>query len=302
MKIYNPQIETFLQVADKGSFRKAAEELKITPVAVAKQINLLENNLQINLFFRTHRGLKLTKAGESWYRDVKYVVQYSKESMIRARNAERQEEQIVRIGVSPMTPIDFMPELWNGIHKIYPDLKYECVPFSNTIESAREGLKTLGQNIDVVAGLYDEKYIKNSGCDVMALGRQPIRCGISVHHRLAEKKSITISDLYGEQLMMIYRGWNCEMDRLRDNLEKNHPEILIEDFHFFDMEIFNRCENSNEVMIACDLWHKAHPLMKILPVEWDYYIEFGFLYAKNPSDATIRFLRATEKVTGGGYE
>lgn len=40
--MYNPQIETFIKVADAGSFNKSAEELYITPTAVIKQINLLE--------------------------------------------------------------------------------------------------------------------------------------------------------------------------------------------------------------------------------------------------------------------
>ncbi len=38
--MYNPQLETFLRVADAGSFNKAAEESYITPTAVIKQINL----------------------------------------------------------------------------------------------------------------------------------------------------------------------------------------------------------------------------------------------------------------------
>ncbi len=71
--MYNPQLDTFLKVADAGSFNKAATELYISPPAVIKQINLLESNLNIRLFERTPRGLKLTKAGESLYADTKYI-------------------------------------------------------------------------------------------------------------------------------------------------------------------------------------------------------------------------------------
>lgn len=66
--MYNPQLETFIRVADAGSFNKAAEESYITPTAVIKQINLLEASLNVKLFERTHRGLTLTKAGKSLYR------------------------------------------------------------------------------------------------------------------------------------------------------------------------------------------------------------------------------------------
>ena len=48
--MYNPQLETFLCVAEAGSFNKAAEQLFITPTAVIKHINLLESNLQVQLF------------------------------------------------------------------------------------------------------------------------------------------------------------------------------------------------------------------------------------------------------------
>ena len=61
--MYNPQLETFLKVADAGSFNKAAEEAFITPTAVIKQVNLLEDSLGVKLFVRSHRGLTLTKQG-----------------------------------------------------------------------------------------------------------------------------------------------------------------------------------------------------------------------------------------------
>lgn len=85
--VYNHQLDTFLRVADAGSFNKAAEEAYITPTAVIKQINLLENSLDVKLFERTHRGLILTKAGKSLYQDTKYIIQYCRDSVIRAKNA-----------------------------------------------------------------------------------------------------------------------------------------------------------------------------------------------------------------------
>ena len=74
--MYNQQLETFIVVADMGSFNKAAEALYITPPAVTKQINLLEKDLGLKLFNRTHRGLALTEAGKYLYRDSKYIIQY----------------------------------------------------------------------------------------------------------------------------------------------------------------------------------------------------------------------------------
>ena len=76
--MYKPQLDTFICVVEAGSFSKAADKLYISPPAVIKQINSLENNLGVQLFARTHRGLVVTAAGESLYQDAKYMVNYSK--------------------------------------------------------------------------------------------------------------------------------------------------------------------------------------------------------------------------------
>lgn len=59
----------------------------ITPTAVIKQMNLLKADLGVTLFEYTHRGLTLTKVGKSLYQDTKYIIQYCKDSVIRATNA-----------------------------------------------------------------------------------------------------------------------------------------------------------------------------------------------------------------------
>lgn len=93
--MYNPQLETFITVAESGSFAKAADKLYISPTAVIKQINILESNLDIKLFNRTHRGLTLTAAGKSLYSDARYIIRYSHESLERAKNAMQKENGIM---------------------------------------------------------------------------------------------------------------------------------------------------------------------------------------------------------------
>ena len=142
--MYNPQLETFLCVVESGSFNKAAEKLYISPLAVIKQINLLESSLDLTLFERTHRGLILAEAGKSLYQDTKYIIQYCKDSVTRARNAMQESENIIRIGTSPMTPAQVLVDLWPRVQEYLPNTKFQLVPFENTPENAREILANLG--------------------------------------------------------------------------------------------------------------------------------------------------------------
>lgn len=294
--MYNPQLETFIKVADAGSFNKASEELYITPTAVIKQINLLEAKLDIRLFERNHRGLILTNAGRSIYNDAKYIIQYSNESIARAQNIIKSSSSAIRIGSSPMTPTRLLVDLWPEIHSICPDIRFQLIPFENTPENAREILSHLGQNIDVVAGIFDESYFNRKHCTGFEICRVPICCAVSLNHPLAQKDKLTVEDLYGENLMLIHRGWSSYVDRLRDEIWTNHQQINIVDFNFYSVDVFNQCQNSNDVLMAIDVWSGVHPLLKIIPVEWDYSIPYGLLHSDNPSENVKKLLSALKAV------
>ncbi len=296
--MYNPQLETFLRVADAGSFNKAAEAAYITPTAVIKQINLLEADLGVKLFERNHRGLKLTKAGMSLYKDTKYIIQYCRDSVVRARNAMQDAGNVIRIGTSPMTPAQILVELWPKIHQLCQEIKFQLVPFENTPENAREILRNLGQNIDVVAGIFDDTLLDLRQCAGFEISRQPLCCAVSIHHRLAGKNKLTVQDLYGENFMLMHRGWSRYVDRLRDDLSRDHSQINIVDFDFYSVEVFNRCENSNDILMAVQAWDNVHPLLKVVPVEWEYTIPYGLLHSRAPSETVSRFLTAIHTVLG----
>ena len=292
--MYNPQLDTFIHVADAGSFNRAAEESYITPTAVIKQINLLEASLGVKLFERTHRGLILTKAGKSLYQDTKYIIQYCRDSVTRAKNAMQEDTKVIRIGSSPMTPAQLLMQLWPKIQIHCPDMKFQIIPFENTPENAREILGNLGKNIDVVGGIFDETMLDLRRCAGLELSREPFCCAVSIHHRLAEKDRLKPEDLYGENLMLMRRDWSHYVDRLRDDIWQNHSRIHIVDFDFYSMEAFNRCENSNDVLLAIPGWASVHPLLKVIPVDWEHSIPFGLLHAPQPSGIVKQFLEAVK--------
>ena len=295
--MYNPQLETFIRVADAGSFNKAAEESFITPTAVIKQINLLEDSLGVKLFDRTHRGLHLTKAGHSLYQDSKYIIQYCRDSITRAKNAMQEDSNIIRIGSSPITPAQLLMELWSRVQALHPNIKFQIVPFENTPENAREILANLGKNIDIVGGIFDDTMLDVRACAGLELIRGPFHCAVSIRHRLATKDKLQLSDLYGENLLLMHRGWSRYVDQLRDDLWQNHPQINIVDFDFYGMDIFNRCENTNDVLLAIPGWANVHPLLKVIPVEWNHCIPYGILHSPTPTPTVQQFLDAAEKVS-----
>lgn len=79
-------------------------------------------------------------------------------------------------------------------------------PFENTPENAREILKNLGQNIDVVTGIFDDTLLEVRGCAGFEIAKEPLCCAVSIYHPLADRDRRTVQDLYGENFLMIHRG------------------------------------------------------------------------------------------------
>lgn len=90
------------------------------------------------------------------------------------------------------------------------------------------------------------------------------------------------------------QDWSHYVDNLRDEIWKNHSQIHIVDFDFYSVEAFNRCENSNDVLLSIQGWASVHPLLKVIPVEWEHSIPFGLLHSLQPSETVKKFLEAAQ--------
>ena len=81
------------------SFKRAADELRVTPGAVSQQVKSLEASLGTKLFRRLPRGLLLTAAGESYLAPIScafHAISDATESLAPALKG-----RLLRFGVSP---------------------------------------------------------------------------------------------------------------------------------------------------------------------------------------------------------
>ena len=294
--MYNPQLTTFISVAENGSFSKSADVLYITPTAVMKQINALEERLGITLFERTNHGLKLTEAGKSFLQYAKYIVDYSDRAIEKAKEIDNKDkQQSIRIGTSIMTPAKFLLDVWAEIQKFNPYLKIELIPFENTPINSVEILKNLGKHIDIVAGLYDDNFLEERGCKAAHLYDKKLLFAIPVTHPLCGKEKITLSDLKSRKVFLIRKNWNEYIDELRTDLTENGTEIV--DFEMFNLGAYNRAVQKNAPIITVEGWEDVHPLLRIVPTDWEYRIPFGILYSPTPTKQVKDFIGVLQKIS-----
>lgn len=288
--MYRRELTTFLSVAEQGSFLQASKELFITPASVMNQINKLESWVGVKLIVRTSQGAQLTAAGRSLYKDAKKLIRQSQQAADRARQIAREEQQAIRVGTSILRPCKLLVDVWSRIDDATPPVAIHIVPFDDSPASMEAMLDSLGRDIDCFVGPCDSLTWR-ARYNILPL--EPVDCCIAVarKHRLAKKRVIQWSDLDGETMMLVKRGDSPVLNRLRDEIEAEHPQITLSDTpYFYDTSVFNTCEQLGCVMETLEIWREVHPSIATIPVAWDYKMPYGIVYAKHPSDAMQTFI------------
>ncbi len=293
--MYNPLLDTFLAVIDCGSFTKAAEKLFISPTAVMKQMNSLEEHLNLKLIERTPAGVRLTPAGEVIYRDTKFMMDYSEKSIAAAIAASGRCDTTFCVGTSMLNSAKPFIDLWYKINHHFPEYKLHLVPFEDNHKGILSEIKKLGEKFDFLIGVCDSK-VWLSLCNFLPLGRYKKMVAVSREHPLAKKPCLDIRDLYGQTLMMVSKGDSGVNDFIRNDLERNHPQIQIEDTpYFYDLSVFNRCAETGNVLLTIECWRDVHPGLVSIPVRWDYSIPYGLLYSLHADRDVLKLVEIAEK-------
>lgn len=293
--MYNQQLNIFLCVADCGSFTKASERLYISSTSVMNQINSLENHLDIQLFQRTPRGVVLTEAGKSIYKDAKRMIALSNEAISNARQLSQNKQYTIRVGTSLLNPCRPLMQLWYQANAQYPHFKIQIVPYDDDYSDNGSIIQELGKRFDFMVGPCDSSGWL-SQCNFLQLGTYRICCAVPYSHPLSSKKLLEPEDLSGEQLMLVKQGDSKIIDEIRSFLSIQFPDVkLVDTSFYYDMEVFNRCEQEGNLLLTLDGWTGVHPLLATIPVNWNYVMPYGLIYALDPPKSIQQFIDAVQQ-------
>lgn len=288
--MYNHMLDTFIAVADCGSFTKASQQLYISPTAIMKQMNALESHLELKLIERTPSGVQLTSSGEIIYRNAKFMIDYSCKSIAEAKASVYANDTTFCVGTSLLNPAKPFMDIWYRVNKNFPEYKLHLVPFEDNHEGILSEIEKLGKKFDFLIGVCDSKAWL-SRCNFLPLGRYKKMIAVSREHHLARKSRMDLQDLYGETLMMVKQGDSGVNDFIRNDLQRYHPKIRIEDTpQFYDLSVFNRCAETGKVLLTIECWQEVHPGLVSIPVNWDYSIPYGLLYSFDAPKDVLRFV------------
>ena len=162
-----PQLEAFLEAANRGSFRRAADALYLSQPSVSARVQALEDEVGVALFHRTARGVRLTDMGRTFLP----FAQRSMDTLRRGKEVLESVRQtstgILNIATARVIGTYVLPETLHKFHQLHPDANLHIkVGGSSEVlqmvvnEEVQLGLARFMQHPDVDAlHLYDEEAV-----------------------------------------------------------------------------------------------------------------------------------------------
>ncbi|MBN3525222.1 LysR family transcriptional regulator [Paenibacillus apiarius] len=119
-------LRIFQAVAREGSITKAAQALNYVQSNVTNRVQQLEAELEIQLFYRTNRGMKLTASGQNLLEYADKILYLLDEAVKSTQHAEHPAGPL-RLGALETTSAIHLPQLMAGYHKKFPEVKLSLI-------------------------------------------------------------------------------------------------------------------------------------------------------------------------------
>ena len=135
------QYRIFNVAANSQSFSKAAESLFMTQSAVSQAIKQLESSINMTLFKRTSKGVKLTEAGNILYKYTSSAMELLETGLLRIESLKTLDDGELKIGASDTISSYFLLPRLEMFHKLHPNIKIKIINrvTSETIDLLKNG-------------------------------------------------------------------------------------------------------------------------------------------------------------------
>jgi len=201
------QLETFLEVARRSSFSRAAEKRFRTQPAISSQIRALEEEVGAKLLDRSGGRVSITAAGKLFQKYAEETLEARKAVLNSIAETERVPRGEIVVGANEGTCLHILPEVFAEFKKQYPDVAVNVTraDYARILESVIDNSVDFG---------FMSMPVSDPRLTVVLIHRDELVVIAPTQHPLAKMKSVQISQVAQFPLLMPKAG------HTRDALEE----------------------------------------------------------------------------------
>lgn len=193
------QLHAFIAVAERGSFRAAAEHIHLSAPALSRRIEKLESIIGTRLFNRTTREVDLTSNGRIFLERARAAIDDLESAILGISDIAATRSGRVTVACVPSAALYFLPQVISSFSLKYPAIRIRVIDESmnQTLQSVLTGESDFGIGFMntrmpeiTFEGIHNDPF-------VVAMRRE---------HPLAGRKSIHWSQIENERLISVARS------------------------------------------------------------------------------------------------
>lgn len=256
-------MKTFLRVAELQSFTRAAEELGYSQSTVTVQIKQLEQELDVLLFERIGKNVRLTEPGRIFRNHAREIL-HAVDLVKPAIGGAQQASGYLRIGTVDSLCINRMPQVLKEFRKHCPLV--ETVVKTGSNEALYDMLQK--NEVDLIYFL-DRRQYRDDWVKVMEKEEKAYFVA-AVDHPLAKSGLVTLTEILAEPLILTEKGMSYRRSlevvvareelELKPVLEMANTDIIVNlvsnnaGVTYFPEFIFDKYVKTGELaVIPCDI-------------------------------------------------
>jgi DNA-binding transcriptional LysR family regulator len=192
------QLKYFVTVAEALSFVRAAERLHMSQPPLSQQIKALEEELGVELLYRTRREVRLTDAGRVFLHEARDLLERAQSVARRTRQAAGGEDAVLHVGMATSALFHVLPQLLERMALRLPGIRLTLSDM-NSDEQVRS----------LVADKIDLGFI-HARPDIRGLERLTVVVDtfaivLPERHPLAAREGLQLRDLEAEPVVAFSR-------------------------------------------------------------------------------------------------
>jgi DNA-binding transcriptional LysR family regulator len=187
------KLRLFLVVLEEGSFRRAADRLRISQSAITRQMQSLELDFGVRVLERTSAGVRPTDGGQALAERAKTLLADYDSTVAEVRRLGRGESERLRIGYIASAVQEYLGPALAVLRRANPRLKVKMLDQTpgEMIIALRQGKIDLALTLLGIDLLSRDFYARK-----IATVRSLV--ALPVSHRFATERQVSLSELKGE--------------------------------------------------------------------------------------------------------
>lgn len=189
----------FVAVAEELHFGHAAQQLQMTQQPLSKQIRDLEEELGVQLFYRTKRQIRLTEAGRAFLTEAHQLLAKAEQAVQVARQTAQGQAGRLLVGLCGLATFSVLPKVLKAFQERAPKVELELYQMTT-----RDQVQAL-QDRQIHLGFVTPP-VHDQALSIKLILREPFIVALPNTHALAAQLEVPLQALVNDSFILVPRN------------------------------------------------------------------------------------------------